>query len=157
MIYVITDGSCYKDQIGGWAALVITETGRKELIYGGSNKTTVNRCELLPVIKGLSFLYYKILKGRKGLPVTLISDSEYTIRTLSGEYDPSKNTELWEAANSIANRFQLRPVWRARNSHPYMEIVDAAAYAMREQYKKIVKEFEPEVLDRLKEDIVIDV
>jgi len=156
MIYLITDGSCHKDQIGGWGALIVTPT-IKELIYGGCNKTTVSRCELLPVVKGLSHLYYRILNKKKGLPVTLISDSEYTVRTLSGEYSPSKNVDLWAAADAIQSKFQLTPVWRARNSHPYMEIVDAVAYAMREQYKQIAKELDPSVAEMIDKDHPLDI
>lgn len=157
MNYLITDGSChYKDEIGGWAALLITGAGKKKLLHGCIHGTTVSRCELVPLVTGMSYFYYRLFRKKAGLPLTIISDSEYTVKVISGDSQPSKNVDLWDAYFSIASKFQLKLYWRERNSHPYMKLVDAMAYTMREQGKKLAAEMAEVIKPALEVDEPLD-
>ena len=54
---IYTDGSCAGNPgPGGWAAIILTEDGKKEL-SGGEKLTTNNRMELLAVIVGLEAIH----------------------------------------------------------------------------------------------------
>lgn len=137
MIYLVTDGSSYQDQLTGWAAFIVTGNGDKKLLYGGSNTGTVSRAELLPLLHGMSYIWNKIVNRRKGLPLTIISDSEYTVKVLSGLHNPSKNIDLWSAVNYLTRNFNVKCLWRKRNTHLYMRLVDGVAHGMRDEIKKI--------------------
>jgi ribonuclease HI len=81
MMYVFTDGSCsHSDKLGAWASVVVTKA-RSKILYGVEYPTDIARCELLPILAGLRWLQKNIPQGYK-LPVTVVSDSESTIRML---------------------------------------------------------------------------
>lgn len=131
MIYLFTDGSCStKTEHGAWGALIVTPQ-KRQTIYGSAYPTTISRCELLPIIEGLRVIYYDILKKREGIVVTVVSDSEYTVQTLGGHFEPNKNRDLWEAVKFFQGVMKVEFVWRARNTNPYMEYCDALAHGAR--------------------------
>jgi ribonuclease HI len=149
--YLFVDGSsAHKDDIGAWAALAATVTERK-LLYGVTYPTTISRCELVPIIEGLRWIKQNWVKGR-GFRVIVYSDSEYTIKTLSGLCQRNKNKELWVALDKAAEGMKIHYVWRERNTLPYMELCDAmcgglrrATYRVMEQYFKDPKTPEAEI------------
>ena len=54
-ITIYTDGACIGNPgPGGWAAIILTEEGKKE-IFGGEKFTTNNRMELTAAIKALEY------------------------------------------------------------------------------------------------------
>lgn len=128
---IFADGSCGPLQdVGAWAAVACFGTSHR-VAYGSEFPTTVTRCELLPVIAGLRLA--KTIWGRKfpSLAVTVISDSEVTVRTLSGEFPRVKHTELWAAADEIAADMPVKYVWRERNTLPHMTFCDELCKAVR--------------------------
>ena len=136
---VFTDGSCtHHDEVGAWGAFIVTPT-KAQLLNGVSFPTTISRCELLPILESLSYISKEIVKPGKGGRIRIISDSEYTIKVISGLTDPHKNSELWEAFNTLAEGYHITPIWRSRNSHTGMELADALAYTARSQFKEYMK------------------
>ena len=58
-IKIYTDGACIGNPgPGGWAAIILTETGQKE-IFGGEKLTTNNRMELTAAIRALEYCIKK--------------------------------------------------------------------------------------------------
>lgn len=132
--YVFGDGSAAQgDDIGAWASVAVTLNARK-LLYGVTYPTTISRCELTPLIEGLRWIKYHWMKTN-GLRVMVVSDSEYTIKTLCGLYDRRKNKDLWMTIDEMTKNMNVQYVWRERNSHPYMEICDSICSGLRHHVK----------------------
>jgi ribonuclease HI len=131
--YVFTDGSARDSGVGAWAALIIFPgSGASRLIHGVLSETTVNRCELIPIIEGLRLVANALNAERTpGIRVRVVTDSETTCRTLSREFTPGSNLDLWAAYGQVATNMEVSALWRDRNSHPYMKVVDVVCYALR--------------------------
>jgi ribonuclease HI len=128
--YLFTDGSCaYKADIGAYAAVAATANSRK-LIHGTEYPSTITRCELLPIVSGLRWIKANWAKS-PGFRVTVISDSEITVRTLCGEYERRKHLDLLAGLDEITKRMKVTYIWRERNSLPYMSIADAVCSSLR--------------------------
>jgi len=128
--YVFGDGSAaHGDDLGAWAALAVTVNARK-LLYGVCYPTTISRCELMPIIEGLRWIKHNWSKAN-GLRVMVISDSEYTVKTLCGLYERKKNRDLWMALDETVKSMTVQYVWRERNTHPYMELCDSICSGLR--------------------------
>ena len=129
--YLFVDGSCGSGQdFGGWAAIVVTQQQRK-MLYGTAYPTTISRCELMPIVEGLRWIKSNLAGKRPGYTVTVVSDSEYTVKTLCGVYPRKKNMELWIALDEAARSLTVKYTWRERNSLPYMEFCDAVCGSFR--------------------------
>ena len=145
-VYLFTDGSAHGTGVGAWSALIVVPaTEIKELLYGVSSDTTINRCELMPITEGLGWIVRNIAGRKKGIRVKVISDSETTVRIMGGDYEPSANPDLWAAYNAVVAEasIDVTPVWRDRNSHPYMELVDMVCYSLRKvslNHAEVVKD-----------------
>lgn len=72
MITVWSDGSCFADGGGGYAALIIYEGGHSQTVSGGALETSNNRMELCAAIAGIS-------STPVGSTVKLMSDSQYVL------------------------------------------------------------------------------
>jgi len=129
--YIFTDGSCTGTGLGAWATVIILpKESVSQVLFGVANYTTINRCELQPAIDGLRWLRLHFGKPT-GIRVLIISDSETTVRTMSGEFDSGTNLDLWQAYEVARRGFLVTPSWRERNTHPYMQFVDALCGAVR--------------------------
>lgn len=127
---LFVDGSSSKgDDIGAWAAVAVTLTARR-LLWGIDFPTTISRCELRPIIEGLRWIKSNWAHG-VGYRVTVCSDSEYTVKTLSGLYPRNKNKELWMALDGAAEGMNVVYTWRERNTLPYMTLCDGICGALR--------------------------
>lgn len=130
-VYLFTDGSCTGTGTGAWCSLVVIP-GRSAIPQCGvSSYTTINRCELQPIITGLRWIYKEQSKGQVGVRVAVVSDSETVIRILSGDAEPNSNLDLWAAYTQAAVGLQIMACWRERNSHPYMVYADTIASSLR--------------------------
>lgn len=130
-VLLVTDGSCaHETQLGSWGAVVVTPT-KTQRFYGMAYPTTISRCELLPIIEGLKWIYYDLCDKQQGVQVKLVSDSEYTIQTINGLYMPKKNLDLWAACKALQAKLKVEACWRQRNSHTYMNLCDSVAHAVR--------------------------
>jgi ribonuclease HI len=107
-VEIYTDGACRGNPgPGGWAALLIAGTERKEL-SGAEAATTNNRMELMAAISGLSAL-------KRRCAVKLYTDSKYVLQGLTewlpqwkargwrtAAREPVKNQDLWEKLDAAA-------------------------------------------------------
>ena len=91
MIKVYTDGSCLENPgKGGWAAIIINESGRIE-IKGSKENTTNNQMELTAPIMALK----KIPQGSK---VQIFTDSKY-VKSGITEWIHNWKKNGWKTAN----------------------------------------------------------
>ena len=117
MIKVYTDGSCLENPgKGGWAAIIINDSGRIE-IKGSKENTTNNQMELTAPIMALK----KIPQGSK---VQIFTDSKYVKSGITewihnwkknGWKTANKkevsNKELWLELDLLNNEFEISWNW----------------------------------------------
>lgn len=128
--YLFVDGSSSRhEDIGAFAAVACFGDERK-VLYGIDWPTTISRCELRPIIEGLRWIKANWAQA-PGFRVRVYSDSEYTVKTLCGINQRSKNMELWAAVDQAAGGIQVEYVWRERNSLPYMVFCDGLCGSLR--------------------------
>lgn len=143
-VTIYTDGGAKPnpDGPGGWAALLITGSTRRE-ISGGEPKTTNNRMELMAAIRALEEL-------KKPCVVTLWTDSQYLRNGITewmpnwvkrgwktAAKQPVKNQDLWQRLHAAAQRHEMTWKWvKAHNGHPMNERVDTMATEAREKIER---------------------
>ena len=138
--YLFVDGSCgAKDDIGGWAAIAVSRTGPRKLLFGMACPTTISRCELMPIIEGVQWIHKNWAHRVTGFRLQVYSDSDYTVKTLNGIYTINRNKDIWAGALE----FMTLPIhftftWVHRNTLPYMELCDGIAGAVRKQNLEMV-------------------
>jgi ribonuclease HI len=89
ILKIYTDGACSGNPgAGGWAALLLYGTAKKE-ISGFVPDTTNNRMELLAAINGL-----EAVKPKPDLKIELYSDSAYLVNAVNKNW-----LESWQANN----------------------------------------------------------
>ena len=117
MIKVYTDGSCLENPgKGGWAAIIINDSGRIE-IKGSKENTTNNQMELTAPIMALK----KIPRGSK---VQIFTDSKYVKSGITewihnwkknGWKTVNKkevsNKELWTELDLLNSEFEISWNW----------------------------------------------
>jgi ribonuclease HI len=120
-IIAYTDGACIKNPGGpaGWSALLWAAADSHEgqpladaacvECFGhilAAQGTTNNRAEIAAILAVLSIAPPK-------LPLTIHSDSEYTIKVATGEYKMKANPELWAVYRKLAGYRSQAPhfIW----------------------------------------------
>ena len=121
MIHIYTDGSCLGNPgPGGWAA-IIEEGGGKKRLSGREDDTTNNRMEILAVIKGLQ-------ATPSHSEVTIFSDSQYVVNTMTKGWKRKANLDLWAALDSAVKERRVTWKWvRGHAGNPGNEEADALA------------------------------
>ena len=123
MIKVYTDGSCLENPgKGGWAAIIINESGRIE-IKGSKKNTTNNQMELTAPIMALK----KIPQGSK---VQIFTDSKYVKSGITewihnwkkngwktADKKEVKNKNLWTKLDDLSNAFDIEWIWVKAHSN----------------------------------------
>ena len=115
-VTIYTDGGCDPNPgPGGWAALIIQGTERKE-ITGAEASSTNNRMELTAAIEALRYLTKPSL-------IDLYTDSQYVKRGITewmpkwlakkwrGTHGPIANKDLWQALLTETNLHTIRWHW----------------------------------------------
>jgi len=123
MIDIYTDGACLGNPgPGGWGAVII-EDGIKRTLSGADESTTNNRMEMLAVIQGLASV-------PESEPVTVFSDSQYVVNTMTRGWKRKANQDLWDRldAEVAAHRVEWRWV-RGHTGDPGNEEADSLATA----------------------------
>ena len=137
-VVAYTDGACIKNPGGpaGWSALfwaavdapngaISTDAPHVEC-YGHIPKaktTTNNRAEISAVLAVLSV-------APPALPLTIYSDSEYTIKVATGTYQMKANPDLWEIYRKMLSYRKKVPkfIWvRGHAGHEHNERADYLA------------------------------
>ena len=117
MIKVYTDGSCLENPgKGGWAAIIINDSGRIE-IKGSKDNTTNNQMELTAPIMALK----RIPQGSK---VQIFTDSKYVKSGITewihnwkkngwktADKKEVKNKNLWTKLDDLSNAFDIEWIW----------------------------------------------
>lgn len=124
-IIAYTDGACVKNPGGpaGWAALL---WAAGDFVNGKpypdaaciecsghiprSETTTNNRAEIAAVLAVLSI-------APPDLPLTIYSDSEYTIKVAQGIYQMKKNTDLWAKYQALHSHRKSAPAFEWVGGH----------------------------------------
>ena len=134
MIKVYTDGSCLENPgKGGWAAIIINDSGRIE-IKGSKENTTNNQMELTAPIMALK----KIPQGSK---VQIFTDSKYVKSGITewiynwkkngwktADKKEVKNKNLWTELDDLSNSFDIEWIWvKAHSSDELNNEVDLLA------------------------------
>lgn len=142
-VTIYTDGACSGNPgPGGWGAVLIYNTHRKEL-SGGETPTTNNRMELMAAISAL-----EALKG--SCTVDLHTDSNYLRGGITGwirqwkrngwktaARKPVKNVDLWQRLDQACARHNIRWHWvKGHSGHPENERADELARAGMVPYRK---------------------
>lgn len=124
-IVAYTDGACIKNPGGpaGWSALLwaaadvvegnIREGAACYECYGHIPKaatTTNNRAEIAAVLAVLSI-------APPGLPLTIFSDSEYTIKVAQGIYKMKANPDLWVIYRKLLSYRKQPPIFTWVQGH----------------------------------------
>ncbi len=135
IIVIYTDGACsgnqFKENSGGWGAVLISGSNRKE-IYGGEKNTTNNRMELTACIKALHAVKQKEFK------IILYSDSSYIVNCLNNKWyikwekngwknskkEPVENKDLWEKLLQLSRELNVEFI--KVKGHSGIELNEAA-------------------------------
>lgn len=144
-VSIWTDGSG-QTGIGGWCAILRTDTGAELVLSGADVDTTNNRMEMMGAIQGLSAL-------QRPCVVDLYSDSQYLIAGMSryilgwrkrgwitraGEI--VANRDLWEALTAAAKPHSVTWHWiRGHDGHPENERCDMHARRARLGLPRIIR------------------
>ena len=115
MLYTIyTDGSCLKNPggPGGYAAVIFREGEMIQELSGGDAITTSNRMEIMAAIVGLRAI-------QEPSVITLYSDSQYVIKTLTQGWKRMKNVDLCTRLDAAARSHRIAWQWiRGHNGNP---------------------------------------
>ena len=122
MIEIYTDGACLGNPgPGGWAAILI-DSGVERALRGREKHTTNNRMEMMAVIRGLESV-------DRSADVTVLSDSQYVVNTMTKGWKRKANLDLWDALDSEAGKRNVAWQWvKAHVGNPLNEKADALAY-----------------------------
>ena len=134
-VEIYTDGACRGNPgPGGWGAILICGTAKKEL-SGGERETTNNRMELMAAIAAFESL-------KKPCRVIFTSDSRYVIDGLEkgwavgwrrrgwkkSDGSAALNADLWQRLLAALAPHEVEFVWvRGHNGHPFNEQCDRMA------------------------------
>ncbi len=137
MIHIYTDGSCSGNPgPGGWAAVIVDGSKRQEL-KGREENTTNNRMEMLAAIKGLE-------QTPTGSRITIHSDSQYLIRTMTQNWKRNLNLDLWHELDRLVAERNVDWDWvRGHNGHPENERADSLACEMSTTKVAAIRESPP--------------
>jgi cyclic pyranopterin phosphate synthase len=121
MIMVYPDGACLGNPgPGGWAAIIVDGRKKKE-IAGREKATTNNRMELMAAIRGLA-------ETPPGSEVTVESDSQYLVYTMTREWKRKANLDLWGQLDRLAAERSVTWSWtRGHAGHPENERANTLA------------------------------
>ena len=121
MIDVYTDGACSVNPgPGGWAAIVLQD-GSERALHGSEERTTNNRMEMMAAIKGLEAV-------PESSDVTIHSDSQYVVNTMSRGWKRKANQDLWARLDAEVGKRRVKWRWvRGHAGSPLNEKADEIA------------------------------
>ncbi len=140
-INIYTDGACVGNPgPGGWAAVIIKESKKKEL-FGGEKLTTNNRMELTAAIKGLEHclsedgaqpslkeikIYTDSIYLKEGITVWIEKWEKNNWKT--SDKKNVKNIDLWKKLKELTKSIQVEWCWiKGHSGDPMNELADKLA------------------------------
>ena len=138
---IYTDGACVGNPgPGGWAAVILTESSKKE-IFGGEKLTTNNRMELTATIKALE--YCSTHKGNQPSlkQIVVYTDSVYVKEGITvwinnweknnwktSDKKNVKNVDLWKKLKELTKFQKVEWKWiKGHSKDPMNELADGLA------------------------------
>lgn len=118
-VIIYSDGACSPNPgLGGWAAVLLSEDGRRRELSGAVRDTTNQRMELTGAIEGLRAL-------KRPCAVTLNTDSKYVQNPFTKEWlarwqangwrtaakKPLENQDLWRELVELTAVHTVEWVW----------------------------------------------
>ena len=140
-IKIYTDGACIGNPgPGGWAAIILSENGKKEL-FGGERLTTNNRMELTAAIKALEHCYDQNEKQLPLREIKIYTDSTYVKEGITvwinswiknnwktSDKKNVKNIDLWKKLKELTEANQVEWNWiKGHSEDPMNELADKLA------------------------------
>ena len=140
-IKIYTDGACIGNPgPGGWAAIILTESGKKE-IFGGEKLTTNNRMELTATIEALEYCVKKVGKPPSLKQIKIYTDSIYVKEGITvwintweknnwktADKKNVKNVDLWKKLKELVKSNQIEWNWiKSHSNNPMNDLVDELA------------------------------
>lgn len=136
-ITIYTDGACSGNPgPAGWAAILVAESDSGEKlksreVWGNAELMTNNRAEMSAVILGLRQL-------TQPSKVTIVSDSQYIVRTMNEGWRRRENTDLWTIIDNLSETHEVTWQWvRGHNNHTYNDLADKLAVYARSQIQEL--------------------
>ena len=140
-IKIYTDGACIGNPgPGGWAAIVLLKSQKKEL-FGGEKLTTNNRMELTAAIKGLEYcnsqegtqlslneikIYTDSVYLKEGITIWINKWEKNNWKT--SDKKNVKNVDLWKKLKELVKTKQIEWCWVKGHSGDSMnELADKLA------------------------------
>lgn len=116
------DGSCLGNPgPGGWGVLIVGADGSQRELSGADPSTTNNRMEITAAVQALRAL-------PPGLDVTIHSDSQYLINTMTRGWRRRENLDLWRELDAEAAKRRVQWEWvRGHAGDPLNERADELA------------------------------
>lgn len=113
---VFTDGSATPNPgIGGWGAVYVIDDVIVAELNGGVPSTTNNRMELTALLRGIELVPV-------GHPVTLYSDSQLAVRTLT-EWAPAWEARGWRRSRGpVENLDLVQPLFELMRARPELRV-----------------------------------
>jgi ribonuclease HI len=146
-ILVFTDGACSGNPgPGGWAAVLVSPTGKVIELGGGERHTTNNKMELTAAVEALKALAkVKTLSTRR---ISLYTDSKYVIQGITSwihgwkkrswknqEGKDVSNREIWEQLDDMNRQFEVNWLYvPGHQGFPGNERCDEIAVAFAKGY-----------------------
>lgn len=123
ILYIYCDGACVPNPgEGGWAAL-LDYNGNRKVFHGAVPDTTNQRMEIQAAIGG-----FEAIKAGWSCDVVVISDSQYLINCMSGNWKIKSNVELFVTLKELIEPHRVTWEWvKGHNGHPQNEIVNNLA------------------------------
>lgn len=123
-VTIVCDGSSLGNGRGETraAAVAILEyRGKRKILGEYLGNYTNQQAEIVAACLGLEAL-------KEPCTVKLISDSQYVIKTMKGEFKRKTNHEFWQRLDAAKQLHQVVWEWtRGHAGHPVQEICDEAA------------------------------
>ena len=140
-IKIYTDGACVGNPgPGGWSAIILEETGKKEL-FGGEKLTTNNRMELTAAIKALEYCNKQEGKQPSLKQIKIFTDSNYVKEGMTvwienweknnwktADKKNVKNVDLWKQLKELVKSNQVEWNWiKGHSNDPMNDLADRLA------------------------------
>jgi len=131
-INIYTEGSCIgKPGPGGWGVLILIQ-GQDIEMSGGEKDTTNNRMEMTAIIKALEWVNENVPKAR----ITIHSDSNLIIKTLTDGWKRKANTDLWAQIDKLRGWLDIDWKWvKAHAENEHNNRVDVLAFNAAQKEK----------------------
>jgi len=128
-VTLVCDGSSLNNGRGNTrasAAAILEFQGKRRIVGEYLGSATNQQAEIVAAALGLESL-------KEPCKVTIISDSQYVVRTMNGEFKRKANHEWWQRLDAAAKKHQVTWTWtRGHAGHPIQEACDVAAKKIAE-------------------------